>query len=210
MIPAPMRNQMPDGRVHLGGMSGKHDHASSAPTSISRRIAVASVFAVAVALILFAGVIGEAPSRDVTFAGDLRLGGRLESLSLPQLDGTGTLEYASFSDRPLVINFFASWCPNCISEMPQFEKVHRELGERVGFLGVSQRDAVSASVELVRKTGVTYPTGIDRTGSFFDALGGIGMPTTVFVLPGGTIAETWTGAMDAELLTDLIAEHFGR
>lgn len=119
------------------------------------------------------------------------------------------VEYASYSDRPLVINFFASWCPNCIGEMPDFERVHRLLGGDVAFLGVSQSDPRSASIELARETGITYDTAIDERGEFFRAVGGVGMPTTIFVRPGGEIADIWVGGLDAATLQDLVAEHFG-
>jgi hypothetical protein len=73
---------------------------------------------------------------------------------------------------------------SCIAEMPGFERVHRQLGDRIGFLGVSQSDARSASIDLARRTGITYPAGIDATGRFFNAWGTFAMPTTVFIRPG--------------------------
>lgn len=149
-----------------------------------------------------------APS-GVAFGGDLRVGGTIEELRLPRLEGSGVVDYASYSDRPLVINFFASWCPSCIAEMPDFERVHRTLGGDVTILGVSQNDPRSASIDLANRTGITYLTAIDEKGEFFRAVGGIGMPTTVFVRPGGEIAEVWVGALDAGALQDLVAEHFG-
>lgn len=145
----------------------------------------------------------------VTFAGDLRVGGTLEALRLPQLEGGGTVSYAVYDERPLVINFFASWCPNCIAEMPDFERVHQRLGDQVAFLGVSQSDHPQASIDLAHETGITYETAIDERGAFFNALGARGMPTTVFVLPGGQIADIWVGGLNAGTLEQLVAEHFG-
>ncbi len=170
---------------------------------------VAAGLALAAAVALGLGLTRDRASSDVLFAGDLRQGGRLEELRLPRLEGEGVVEYASYSARPLVINFFASWCPTCVAEMPDLERVHRQLGGEVTFLGVSQSDARSASIELARATGITYDTAIDPEGRFFRALGGLGMPTTVFVGPGGEIVEIWVGALDAVTLRGLIAEHFG-
>jgi thiol-disulfide isomerase/thioredoxin len=148
-------------------------------------------------------------SGGVTFEGDLRVGGTLEVLRLPVLEGDGAIEYRGDAERPLVINFFASWCPNCVAEMPEFELVHQRLGGRVVFLGVSQSDSRGASIELARETGITYETAIDEQGSFFGALGAQGMPTTVFVGPGGQIADIWVGGLNADTLERLIGEHFG-
>ncbi|HET8525347.1 MAG TPA: TlpA disulfide reductase family protein [Actinomycetota bacterium] len=155
------------------------------------------------------GLVRDLQPSGVGFAGDLRRGGTLEELRLPQLEGDGALEYAVYADRPLVINFFASWCPSCIAEMPDFERVHRLLGDDVAFLGVSQSDARSASIALARETGVTYETAIDERGEFFRAIGGQGMPTTIFVRPGGEIADVWVGPLNAEALKMLVADHFG-
>jgi thiol-disulfide isomerase/thioredoxin len=170
--------------------------------------ALTLVLVAAAAALTFALVRDLRPS-GVAFAGDLRKGGTIEELRLPQLEGDGAIEYASYSDRPLVINFFASWCPNCIAEMPEFERVHGLLGDRVSFLGVSQSDARAASIDLATETGITYDTAIDERGEFFRAVGGVGMPTTIFVRPGGEIAEVWVGALNADALQQLVAEHLG-
>ena len=148
-------------------------------------------------------------SPEVVFAGDLGVGGTLQELRLPRLDGDGVVEYTRFADRPLVINFFASWCPNCIAEMPEFERVHRQVGGDVAFLGVSQSDPRGASIRLARETGITYETAIDERGELFRAFGAFGMPTTIFIRPGGEIADMWAGALDAQTLRQLVAEHFG-
>ena len=154
-------------------------------------------------------LLGRSDSDGVAYAGDFRPGGTLESLQVPVLVGAGSVDYEDFADRPLVINFFASWCPSCISEMPAFEQVHRQLGDRVRFLGVSQSDSRDASIELARRAGITYPTGFDPVGSFFHATGVLGMPTTIFVRAGGKIADVWVGPLDAGSLKMLIEEHFG-
>lgn len=145
----------------------------------------------------------------VAFAGDIRTGGELESLRLPKLEGEGTLDYASFRDKPLVINFFASWCPNCIAEMPDFQQVHEQLGDGVGFLGISQSDSRGASTDLAHQTGIRYPTAIDSNGVFYRATGSSGMPTTLFIRPGGRIAHIQVGQLDATTLRQAIAQYLG-
>ncbi|GIU97097.1 MAG: hypothetical protein KatS3mg013_0900 [Actinomycetota bacterium] len=159
--------------------------------------------------LLTASLLARGGSSEVGYAGDLRVGGVLRELRLPTLEGDGIVDYAAYAERPLVINFFASWCPSCVAEMPDFETVHRRLRGRVAFLGISQSDARAASIDLVRRTGVTYDTAFDAQGAFFSALGGAGMPTTVFVRPGGEIADVWVGPLNDDALAALIAEHFG-
>jgi len=153
--------------------------------------------------------IARSSNTGVAFAGDIRTGGRIESLQLPELNGHGVVRYSAYRDRPLVINFFASWCPNCIGEMPGFQAVHRQLASRVAFLGISQSDSRGASIDLAQKTGITYPTAIDAHGTFFHATGSAGMPTTLFVQPGGRIAYINVGALDPTTLRRDIAQYFG-
>jgi len=173
------------------------------------KMAALALVLVAAGLGLAVGLVRDLQPSGVAFAGDLRRGGTLEELRLPQLEGDGAIDYADYADRPLVINFFASWCPFCIAEMPDFERVHRLLGDDVAFLGVSQSDARGASIDLVRETGITYDTAIDERGEFFRAAGGQGMPTTIFVRPGGEIADVWVGPLTADGLQELVADHFG-
>lgn len=173
------------------------------------RVGAITIVLVALAAALAIGIVRDLQPSGVAFAGDLRRGGTLDELRLPRLEGAGVVEYAAYADRPLVINFFASWCPNCIAEMPEFERVHALLGDRVAFLGVSQSDARGASIDLARQTGITYETAIDERGEFFRAVGGVGMPTTIFVRPGGEIAEVWVGELNADALKELVADQFG-
>jgi len=147
----------------------------------------------------------------VTVAGDLRPGGRLQSFSLPSLQGSGMVTYDSLRDKPVVLNFFATWCPFCVGEMPGFEQVHQALGPKVTFLGVAQSDtSPQASRDLARRTGVSYLTAVDAQGSLFRAFGGLSMPVTVFIKPGGQIAEIHSGALDPPTLQALIVQHFGQ
>jgi len=169
--------------------------------------------AVAVALAVVLGGLGfvvlRGGSGGVSFGGDFRAGGTLEDLRIPALEGGGTLDYTQFEDRPLVINFFASWCPFCVGEMPAFQRVHERLGDEEGFLGISQSDSRNASIDLAHQTGITYPAGIDAQGAFFNAVGTNGMPTTLFVLPGGRIAYVQVGPLDEETLTQAIGRYLG-
>lgn len=116
---------------------------------------------------------------------------------------------ADFAGTPTVINFWASWCPPCIVEMPAFEAVHRELSPHVAFVGINVGDEPGAARELAERTGVTYPLGEDPDSAIFQAFGGIGMPTTVFVDAEGMIVSMISSRLRAQDLRALIAEHLG-
>jgi cytochrome c biogenesis protein CcmG, thiol:disulfide interchange protein DsbE len=129
-------------------------------------------------------------------------------VELPGLWG-GRVQLAGLRGRPVVLNFWASWCPPCLAEMPDFERVHRRLGDRVAFLGVNQRDQPRAAEQLAHSSGVTYPLAVDAAGRSFDAFGGLGMPTTVLIRADGTVAEIFAGQLDETLLSERIRRALG-
>lgn len=111
------------------------------------------------------------------------------------------------SGRPVVLNFFASWCPTCVAELPDFETVSQTFAEEVQFLGLSVQDPPERSLELLEQTGVTFPTGIDGPGAIFTAFGGLGMPTTVFIDADGIVQDVHTGVLTEASLTEAIQEN---
>ena len=126
------------------------------------------------------------------------------------LDGTqGNL--SDFVGTPVVVNFWASWCPACVAEMPDFAAVHRDVGNEVTFLGFNMQESDPAAAErLVDHTGVEYALAADPDGSIFRMFDGIAMPTTVFIAADGTIADVHAGVIFEEDLRerveDLLAE----
>ncbi len=118
-------------------------------------------------------------------------------------DGTER-SLGDYFGRPLVVNFFAAWCAPCQREMPEFEAVHQQLGDEVGFLGLSIDEQPDAAVELVSKTGVTYPTGWDPRLEVYKATESLGMPTTAFFDHNGALVEVFSGALNAEGLQERI------
>jgi len=120
--------------------------------------------------------------------------------------GTSTLADVG-AGKPVVLNFFASWCPNCVAEMPDFEVVNQQLSADVQLVGLATTDEPSAALNLVDVTGVTYPLGLDPTGEFFDVFQGLGMPTTAFLTAEGEVAHVFTGQLSTDALTEKINEH---
>ena len=140
---------------------------------------------------LIGGDVAGDPAPDVSFA---------------LLEG-GTLRLADLQGTPVVVNFFATWCTPCVKEMPAFEQVHQELGDAVAFVGIDVRDSVSGARELVERTGVTYTIGRDPSGEIFQDFGAVNMPSTYLLAADGTVVASHAGALDADGLRDLVAEH---
>ncbi|WP_419933320.1 TlpA family protein disulfide reductase [Candidatus Poriferisodalis sp.] len=108
----------------------------------------------------------------------------------------------------LMINFFASWCSPCVAEMPDFEEFWQRHGHRVAVLGLAREDSAEDALEMIATTGITYPTGMDSTDLFI-TLGGLGMPTTVFISPEGAILDAYSGLMTADVILEFADRYFG-
>ncbi len=122
---------------------------------------------------------------------------------LETLDGD-ELRLTDYRGRPVVVNFFANWCTPCVTEMPAFEQVHRQLGDEVAFVGISVQETVEEARAIATRTGVTYDLAREPQGELIRALGGVGMPTTVLVDAEGGVVDTHTGELSAEELTEMI------
>ncbi len=123
--------------------------------------------------------------------------------------GGPPVDLAGYRGRPLVVNFWATWCPPCVSEMPHFNAVAAEVDDEVAFLGVDVQDAPRRAEPFVAELGIGYELAVDPDRELFTAVGGFGMPTTLFVDAEGTVVHRATGPLDAEGLRAAIAEHLG-
>lgn len=115
------------------------------------------------------------------------------------LDGSSG-SFGTYRSRPLVVNFFASWCAPCLAEMPGFEAVHQDLDGRVAFLGLNLQDRPEDGRWVVEETGITYDVGRDPDGELFRAFQGLAMPTTAFVDATGRIVDVHSGELSAGAL----------
>lgn len=169
--------------------------ASSPEPARPLRLAVA----IGVVLVLILGIwlmtTDTAPETSAESAPDV---------TLEFFDGD-TQRLSDFVGKPVVLNFWASWYPACISEMPFFADVHRRLGGQVEFIGVNMQEVdLEAAAELVEQTTVEYRLVHDLDGAIFTEFGGIAMPTTVFITADGSVARVHAGTIFADELTSII------
>ena len=107
--------------------------------------------------------------------------------------------------RPVLVNFFASWCAPCVREMPEIEAVKSEFGERVAFVGINVTDDEDDADELVADTGVTWQLARDRDGLLLQAVGGRAMPTTLVLDRAGKIVEARSGSVTRDEVRAMLA-----
>lgn len=183
------------------------------PSSEQRRRAARRVRLAASALVVAAalgvGFLLFGGSGDGVSVSGTAAGGRpVPHVSLTDFDGA-RFDLADYRGKPVVLNFWASWCPFCVAEMPDFQRVHQELGDRVAFVGVNLRDNGSAAQALAGKTGVTYRLAADPNGRVYSSFKGTGMPTTVFIDAHGRLVDLVTGQLTRQALTQKIAHDLG-
>ena len=109
--------------------------------------------------------------------------------------------------KPVVINFWASWCPPCRLEAPLIERTWRAFKNRgLIFLGVNIQDREEDALNYIREFDITYPNGPDPTGEISIDYGVSGLPVTFFVSRNGEIVRRWVGAIEKNVLIDSIVE----
>jgi thiol-disulfide isomerase/thioredoxin len=113
----------------------------------------------------------------------------------------------AYAGEPLVVNFWASWCPSCVAEMSAaFVPAQELLGDQVAFLGMNIQDERARALDLVEETGVLFDLAEDPIGALYTALGGLGMPFTVFISPDGRVLDVHNGPLTEDQLVDRITE----
>lgn len=135
------------------------------------------------------------PAGPTGLAGSGTIVGRAAPVATFPTFGAGSSSLAAYRGRPLVVNFFASWCVPCAQEMPAFERVHKRLGERVAFVGIDVTDGETPARRLIEQTGITYDTGRDPQGDILRSFGAVTMPTTVLIRADGSVAAMYAGEL---------------
>jgi thiol-disulfide isomerase/thioredoxin len=135
--------------------------------------------------------------------------GDLPEEAFELFDG-GDATFVDFGGKPLVINFWASWCPACVAELPEIQAVEEKYGDEINIVGLANADTRSAALNLAEDVGLTYTLADDPNGDLFRSLDLIAMPSTVFVDADGEIREVFGGQLTeaaiADRLDDLVAQ----
>jgi len=127
-----------------------------------------------------------------------------------------SVKLSDMKGKPVVLNFWASWCPPCKAEMPDFEKVYQELGRDVLFLMVNltdgQRETKETGAQYIEDQGYTFPVFFDTNQEGAYAYNIMSIPTTFFIDGDGNIITGVQGAADESTLRkgiDLALGHVG-
>lgn len=120
---------------------------------------------------------------------------------------------SDYFGKPIVLNFWASWCGPCQSEMPDFHEKYLQLGEDIHFLMVNMtdgsRETIESAAAFISENEYTFPVLYDTQSSAALTYGAYSLPTTFFIDAEGYAVAQATGAIDADTLQrgiDMITE----
>ncbi len=143
-------------------------------------------------------------------------GSNEEELIVPAPDFTvqdlngNSYKFSDFAGKPVVLNFWATWCGPCKSEMPHFEEAYKKYGNKINFLMVNLTDGNMDTPEKVRQfiaeSGYSFPVYLDTEYEGAYSYGVSSVPLTVFVYSNGIIHDGYIGAMSKDTLYGYINE----
>jgi cytochrome c biogenesis protein CcmG/thiol:disulfide interchange protein DsbE len=126
-------------------------------------------------------------------------------LRLETLDG-GKLDLAAYRGRPVLLNFWATWCGPCVREFPLLRRtLDQRRTDGLVVLGVLVNDNAADARKFVREHGGTWTVGIDQGAKAAGAFKVVGLPETVFVRRDGTLASRVLGELTQDRLDTQLA-----
>lgn len=116
------------------------------------------------------------------------------------LDYNGNqVKLSDFIGKPIVVNFWATWCPPCKAELPSFDKLYEEKKDEIEFLMVNLTDGVSDTTETVKtfisQSGYKFPVYFDVNGEAAYSYNLYSIPRTIFIDRYGNLISSYSGAI---------------
>jgi cytochrome c biogenesis protein CcmG/thiol:disulfide interchange protein DsbE len=134
------------------------------------------------------------------------IGEEAPDFTLPLLGGGGSLTLSDLRGRPVVLNFWASWCGPCKEEAPVLAAAYqRWKDEGVVFLGVDAQDSKTWALEFQEKYGIEYRSVVDDSERIMSLYGVVGFPETFFLDSDGRIVAKYIGAIDRTTLDSYLS-----
>ncbi len=115
-----------------------------------------------------------------------------------ELAGGGTFTLSKQNNKVVLLNFWATWCGPCVREMPAFERLQADYGDRVAILAVNSMEQTKTVDQFIEQTGYTFPIAYDETGAIGRNFPTDGIPYTLVIGKDGIVKYIFIGAYDAD------------
>ncbi len=122
------------------------------------------------------------------------LGFRAPDFELADLNGK-SVRLGDLRGRPILLNFWATWCPPCRKEKPELQAFAQEHGDKISVVGVNWNNTRDEAERFLSEYGVSYLNLLDTDGKIFVRYGLTGLPTSFFIDEEGIIRGKWLGSM---------------
>ena len=124
------------------------------------------------------------------------------AFTLRDLTTDKPVSLSDFKGKPVVINFWATWCGPCQQEHPYLEWAQREYGDKVVFLGMIFEDTPDNARKFLAQHGAPFPELIDPNSMTSVAYGVAGVPETYFITADGMILDKHVGPIWPQKITE--------
>lgn len=128
-----------------------------------------------------------------------RAGNLAKDIEFELWEDSKMVKLSDFKGQPVVLNFWTSWCPHCVYELPALNEAYKEYkdkGLKVITINLSFQDDLNFAKKEMEKVGADFITASDYTGVAASAFGIRGIPVSVFIDKDGIIYDNKSGAMD--------------
>jgi len=154
-------------------------------------------------IFLAIGVMGTTTA--TSRSGKELVGKKAPSFVAPKVGGQ-LVSLENYKNKPLVLNFWASWCPPCRDETPGMERIWRKYEDQgVVILGINVQDGEKEAERYISEFGITFSNALDLDGSITVDYGVTGLPVTFFIDNDSVVTGRWVGSISEDRLDNWVS-----